>query len=165
MNEYILGFIEICIFLSVISFAIYLRKQKRKGIVKSIPFKHIKGINQLAKGIDVTISFNENIVTVDSIMIPNSKISKVQISSSKQLVNRENNVIGRAIVGSIFGGVGSVVGGISGISDGSKVTKLMHFLTITFKNGNHVIFSFKNDSNISDLNGVIKKFNINKRTL
>jgi len=146
--------------LSLIFYALYIIHQKRKGIVKFIPFKHIKGINRFAEGIDVLISFNENIIIIDNVMIPNSKISKLQISSSKQLVNKENSVIGRAVIGGILtGGVGAIVGGMSGINDGSKVTKLIHYLILTFKDEKEIILSFKNDNNIKDLDGVLKKFN------
>jgi len=150
---------NVCIILSVILFIRNLRVQKRKGIVKLMPFKHIDGINQLAKGIDVNISFSEGNIQIDNIIYRISSIDKLKISSSKQLADKEKSVIGRAIVGSAFGGIGAVVGGMSGINDGSKETRLIHYLTMTFKDGSSAIFSFKNDSDRFNLDGVIGKIN------
>jgi len=160
VNENLLIFIFFLIFLSAILLKRYLSNQKRKGIVKLIPFKHIEGIKQFIKGIDVNISFDENYIRIDNIVFPISKIEKLKISSSKQLVDKENSVIGRAVVGGILtGGIGAVVGGMSGINDGSKETRLIHYLTMTFKDGSSAIFSFKNDSDRFNLDGVIGKIN------
>jgi len=158
MSETFLIFIYFCISLSIFLFIRYFKIQKRKGIVKLMPFKHIEGMNQLAKGIDINISFHENNVIIDNIIYRISSIDKLKISSSKQLVNKEKSVIGRAIVGGVLtGGIGAIVGGMSGINDGSKETRLMHYLTMTFKDGSSAIFSFKNDSDRFNLDGVIKR--------
>ena len=136
----------------------YFKIQKRKGIVKLMPFKHIEGISKLAKGIDVNISFHENNVIIDNIIYRISSIEKLKITSSKQLVDKENSVIGRAIIGGVLtGGIGAVVGGMSGINDGSKETRLMYYLTMTFKDGSSAVFSFKNDSDRFNLDGVINR--------
>ena len=157
MSETFLIFVYFCISLSIFLFIRYFKIQKRKGIVKLMPFKHIEGMNQLAKGIDINISFHENNVIIDNIIYRISSIEKLKISSSKQLVEKEKSVIGRAIIGSAFGGIGAVVGGMSGINDGSKETRLIHYLTMTFKDGSNAIFSFKNDSDRFNLDGVIKR--------
>jgi len=157
MSETFLIFVYFCISLSIFLFIRYFKIQKRKGIVKFMPFKHIEGISKLAKGIDINISFHENNVIIDNIIYRISSIEKLKISSSKQLVEKEKSVIGRAIIGSAFGGIGAVVGGMSGINDGSKETRLIHYLTMTFKDGSNAIFSFKNDSDRFNLDGVIKR--------
>ena len=157
MSETFLIFVYFCISLSIFLFIRYFKIQKRKGIVKLMPFKHIEGISKLAKGIDINISFHENNVIIDNIIYRISSIEKLKISSSKQLVEKEKSVIGRAIIGSAFGGIGAVVGGMSGINDGSKETRLIHYLTMTFKDGSNAIFSFKNDSDRFNLDGVIKR--------
>jgi len=157
MSETFLIFIYFCISLFIFLFIRYFKNQKRKGIVKLMPFKHIDGMNQLAKGIDINISFHENNVIIDNIIYRISSIDKLKITSSKQLADKENSVIGRAIIGSAFGGIGAIVGGMSGINDGSKETRLMHYLTITFKDGNCAVFSFKNDSDRFNLDGVINR--------
>jgi len=157
MSEAFLMFFDICILLSVILFIRNLRIQKRKGIVKLMPFKHIDGIKQLAKGIDVNISFSEGNIQIDNIIYRISSIDKLKITSSKQLVDKEKSIMGRAIIGSAFGGIGAIIGGMSGINDGSKETRLMHYLTITFKDGSSAVFSFKNDSDRFNLDGVINR--------
>jgi len=157
MSETFLIFVYFCISLSIFLFIRYFKIQKRKGIVKLMPFKHIEGISKLAKGIDINISFHENNVIIDNIIYRISTVDKLKITSSKQLVNKENSVIGRAIIGSAFGGIGAIVGGMSGINDGSKETRLIHYLTMTFKDGSSAIFSFKNDSDRFNLDGVINR--------
>ena len=160
MSKTFLILFNTCVILSAIFFIIHFNKQKREGIVKYMRFKHIEGIDKLAKGIDVLISFNKYVCTIDGILIKIPNIKKLEITSSKQLVDKEKSVIGRAIVGGVLtGGIGAVVGGMSGINDGSKETRLMHYLTMTFNDGNKAIFSFKNDSDIKDLNCVIKVIN------
>ena len=147
----------IMISLSLIFFGLYISNQKRKGIVKFIQFKHINGIDELAKGIDVGVSFEDKVIKIDDIKIPISSIYKLEVSSSKQLVDKDKSVINRAIVGSMIGGVGAIVGGLSGINDGIKTTKLMYYLTITFKDNNIAIFSFNRDGDRFDVENVIKR--------
>ena len=155
MNENILVFILFLIFIIVLKK--YLSNQKLKGIVKIMSFKHIEGMD-LASGIDVNISFSEGTIQIDDIILRISSIERLAISSSKQLVEQEKSVMGRAIVGGVLtGGIGAIVGGISGINDGSKETRLIHYLTITFKDGSSAIFSFKNDSDRFNLDGVINR--------
>jgi len=147
----------IIISLSLVFFGLYISNQKRKGIVKFIQFKHINGIDELAKEIDVRISFEESKLKIDNIKIPIYSIDKLEISSSKQLVEKDKSVINRAIIGSAMGGVGAIVGGISGINDGTKITKLMYYLTITFKDNSIAIFSFNRDGDRFDVENVIKR--------
>jgi len=154
MNENILVFILFLIFIIVLKK--YLSNQKLKGIVKIMSFKHIEGMD-LASGIDVNISFSEGTIQIDDIILRTSSVERLAISSSKQLVEQEKSVMGRAIIGSAFGGIGAIVGGMSGINDGSKETRLIHYLTMTFKDGSSAIFSFKNDSDRFNLDGVINR--------
>jgi len=157
MNENILIFVLFLILISIIMLKKYLSNQKLKGIVKIMPFKHIEGMD-LASGINVNISFSEGTIQIDDIILRISSIERLAISSSKQLVEQEKSVMGRAIVGGVLtGGIGAIVGGISGINDGSKETRLIHYLTITFKDGSSAIFSFKNDSDRFNLDGVINR--------
>lgn len=150
------GIVMLVLFL----FIKYSRIKKKNGIIPNIQFKHIDGIESLANGIDVNISFNENSVSIDDVIYRLSSIRSLEINSSKQLVDKEKSVIGRAIVGGVLtGGIGAVVGGISGINDGTKETRLMHYLTMNFYDGSKAIFSFKNDSDRNRLDRVIKKIN------
>ena len=157
MNEkLILLIFSIPLLLSFL-FIRYLNIQKKKGIIQLVSFKHVDGINELAKEIDVRISFEESKLKIDNIKIPIYSIDKLEISSSKQLVEKDKSVINRAIIGSAMGGVGAIVGGISGINDGTKITKLMYYLTITFKDNSIAIFSFNRDGDRFDVENVIKR--------
>jgi hypothetical protein len=148
---------------SVICFiwAFWIIIQRHKGIVKYIPFKYIEGIESLAKGIDVKISFNENDIQIDNINLPISSIKKVDIASSKQLVE-SNNVIGNAIAGGLlFGGVGAIVGGMSGMNQ--TKTELVYFLTIIFNDDKFALFSLKNPSDRGNIDKAIKRINPNSK--
>jgi len=159
MSENLILLVYLIIILILFFIIRYHRTQKKKGIIKSTPFKHIDGIKSLSNGIDVNISFNENSVSIDNITYKLSSIKSLEINSSKELVDKENNVISRAVIGSIFGGVGAIVGGMSGINNGGKETRLMHYLIMNFYDGSKAIFQFKNDNDKNSLNGVIQKIN------
>jgi len=139
---------------------LFLIYRIQKGIVKSISFKHIEGINRLAKGIDVKISFNKETIKIDDITIPISKIDRLETISSKQLVDKNGNVVGGAILGGLLaGGVGAIVGGLSGVGNG-KVTQLVHYLTIFFKDNSSAVFSFNGYSNKFGLKNAFKRINM-----
>ena len=138
-------------------FSLWYIYQRYSGIVRSMPFKHIEGMSRLNKGIDVKISFNKYTIKVDDIIIPISKIDRLETISSKELV--EQNVVANAVLGAILmGGVGAVVGGMSGVGT-KKITKLVHYLTIFFKDDNFAIFSFDGYSNKFGMKNAFKRIN------
>lgn len=139
---------------------LFLIYRIQNGIAKSIPFKHIEGINRLSKGIDVKISFNKETIKIDDITIPISKINRLETTSSKQLVEQNGNVIGCAVLGGVLaGGVGAIVGGLSEVGN-SKTTQLVHYLTIFFKDNSSAVFSFNGYSNKFGLKNAFKRINM-----
>jgi len=144
-------------------FSLWYVYQRYSGIVRSIPFKHIEGLNKLNKGIDVKISFNKYTIKIDDIIIPISRIDRLETISSKELVEENGgNVVANAVLGGILmGGVGAVVGGMSGVGT-KKVTKLIYYLTIFFKDNTYAIFSFDGYSNKFGMKNAFKRINKGK---
>jgi len=134
--------IIVLIVLCIIGYISYLfqkntNQKATKGNLSSTSVIYVNGCLGYQSGVEVKIQATTNSITVDEkYHIPVQKILDVKFTKTKQLVNRQNNVVGRAIVGTIIAGpVGAIVGGVSGAGNTTK-TEDIEILNITYKDMN-----------------------------
>lgn len=130
---------------------IFGKKNKEGNIALNVSY--IDGIKGVTKNLPVQISLDDS--TKKLIIKPRmskkviaylnyNQINNVEIVSSKEIIEKQKNVVGRAVIGElILGPVGGIVGGISGTGK-KKKTKFCMYLVINYisKDGNTEALSF-----------------------
>ena len=76
----------------------------------------------------------ERIIINDKQTIPLSRINATEVIKSIDLVEKERNIVGRAIAGGVvFGGLGAIVSGMTGLKN-DTVTQDVEIMMINYKN-------------------------------
>lgn len=139
--------IIVCIIISTICFLILksANTSAENGYLSPTSVIYLNGFLNYQSGVEVKIQANTNTFTIDNKHhIPIQEIIEIKIVKTKQLTEKQKNVIGRAIVGTLIGGgIGGIIGGVSGIGT-TKKTEDVEILYITHKdkNGNEKNISF-----------------------
>lgn len=138
--------IIVCIIISIICFFILksANSAAENGSLSSTQVIYLNGFPDYQSGVEVKIQANTNTFTIDNkYHIPIQKITDIKIAKTKQLTDKQKNIIGRAIIGTLIGGeIGGIIGGMSGIGTAKK-TEDVEILYITYKDQN------ENEKNIS----------------
>lgn len=102
-------------------------------------FSHIHGIPGWGSGLVVTVDLLEDKLTFRKTVVKDSpvvslsydQITETGCYTEKEIIEKSKSVVGRAVVGSLFGPLGAIIGGLSGTGTNKRV-KTDLFYTISY---------------------------------
>ena len=131
-------FIIICIIAILLSIRYHFGNPIKNGILIN-EIVHVSGIPDLNKDVKFRMKVSEeNIIINNRQVIPLSRVNATEVIKSTELVEKERNIVGRALIGGIvFGGIGAIVSGMTGLKNDKK-SQDVDILIINYKdiNGN-----------------------------
>lgn len=70
-------------------------------------------------------------------VIPREAISECEHGAKTELIKKSKSVIGRALIGSVFGATGAIIGGMSGIGEKTEKEKT-YYLIVEYKESGEI---------------------------
>ena len=137
-----------CIVISLICFLILKgsNTMAKQGNLSPTPIIYLNGCLGYQSGVKIKIQSSADKIVIDGkYQILVKKVSEVKIVKTKQLTEKQKNIIGHAIIGILIaGGIGGIIGSISGVGSNKK-TEDIEILYITYRDINEfsrkIIFS------------------------
>lgn len=128
------------IVLSIIGAKERRKKKKELGAKAIISCVHVNGLS-ISQGSIVNLYAADEKMHIQSgseeFEIPTERLRAAEYKTETEIIEKQKNVVGRAMIGNLFlGPVGAVVGGMTGLGSKKKKGKRKGYLIINYINNN-----------------------------
>ncbi|MCY9512349.1 hypothetical protein M5W68_17005 [Paenibacillus larvae] len=149
--------LSVIIVILIVLFFIQLSKAKKRkakqeefSAFNSATLKHITGLTTVPQGENVDVFTMKDSFVIQykefHYAIPIDRVTSAAALTESEIVQKDKSVVGRAVVGSIFGPLGTIIGGASAFSGKGKKNAKGSYLVIEYlsADGESKIACFEN---------------------